>query len=289
MKKAELVVNMGGALGEGICWDETERLLYWIDISENKIFVYNMENSTIKIVDVRQNIGFVALREQGGLVAGLEDGLYSVDVDSGETKCLVKVESDKKSNRFNDGECDCMGRIWAGTMAIEDVTNGSGSFYCIDTDFSVEKKIETTRVSNGVAFSPDNKTMYHIDSPTGEVCAYDFDKKAGQISGKRCAVNVPQEMGFPDGMTVDSDGNLWVGMWAGSAVVKYDGATGQMLEKIDIPALHVTTMVFGGADMDEMFVITAKKKTDLNEFPNAGGMFRVKMDVKGLRTYKFGG
>ena len=289
MKKAELVVNMGGTLGEGICWDETERLLYWIDISENKIFVYNMENSTVKIVDVGQNVGFVALREQGGLVAGLEDGLYSVDTDSGKTKCLVKVESDNKSNRFNDGECDCMGRIWAGTMAKSDETNGSGSFYCIDTDLSVEKMIEKTRISNGIAFSPDNKTMYHIDSPSGEVSAFDFDKRSGQIVGKRCAANVPKEMGFPDGMTVDADGNLWVGMWAGSAVVKYDGATGQMLEKIDIPALHVTTMVFGGAGMDEMFVITAKKKTDLNEFPNAGGMFRIKMDVKGRRTYKFGG
>ena len=112
-------------------------------------------------------------------------------------------ESDYFSNfeyRFNDGECDCMGRLWIGTMAKDTDINETGALYCIGTDLSVEKKINKTSISNGIAFSPDNNTMYFIDSMTREVAAFDFYKRTGQIAGKRCVVRVPDSFGIPDGI-----------------------------------------------------------------------------------------
>lgn len=294
MKKAELLVNLGGILGEGICWDEIDGMLYWIDLLDNKIFSYGISTRTIKILDAGQNTGCIAVREKGGLIAGLQHGIYYVDMKSGSMELVVSPEADKPGNRFNDGECDCMGRFFAGTMskALDSGagdTTPRGSLYRMDPDGQVEKVLEDVTISNGIGYSPDNTIMYFIDSPTQCVDAFDYDKATGAIQNRRVVVEVPKELGMPDGMTVDAEGMLWVGMWGGGAVVRFDPATGKMLEKIELPAPFVTTMVFGGKDMDEMFVNTAKMNTDLNQYPDAGGVFRIKMDVKGQHTYKFKG
>ncbi len=294
MKKPELLINLGGIIGEGICWDEQTQMLYWIDLLENKIFAYDINKSSLKIIDAGQNTGCIAVREKGGLIAGLQNGIFFVDIETGKLTPVVDPESDKPDNRFNDGECDCMGRLWAGTMSKK-LDSGSGdntpagALYLIDTDLKVTKKLPAVTISNGIGYSPDNKIMYYIDSPTRNVDAFDFDKETGEITNRRAVVHVTEDVGMPDGLTVDADGNLWVGMWGGGAVVKYSPQTGQMLEKIEIPAPFITTMVFGGKEMDEMFVNTAKMNTDLNKYPDAGGVFRIKMDVKGQPTYKFKG
>jgi len=294
MKKAELLVNLGGVIGEGICWDESANMLYWIDLLANKIFSYDLSANAIKILDVGQNTGCIAVREKGGLIAGLQHGIYFVDMSTEKMELVASPEADKPGNRFNDGECDCMGRFFAGTMskALDSGagdTTPHGSLYRMDADGSVEKVLENVTISNGIGFTPDNTVMYYIDSPTHCVDAFDYDKETGAISGRRQVVVVPEELGMPDGMTVDAEGMIWVGMWGGGAVVRFDPATGKMLEKIELPAPFVTTMVFGGKDMDEMFVNTAKMNTDLNKYPDAGGVFRIKMDVKGQYTYKFKG
>lgn len=294
MKKPELLINLGGIIGEGVCWDETDEMLYWIDLLENKIFAYDINTSTVKIIDAGQNTGCIAVREKGGLVAGLQHGIFFVDTDTGKLTPVVDPESHKPENRFNDGECDCMGRLWAGTMSKK-LDSGSGdntpvgALYCIDADLSVTKKIPAVTISNGIGYTPDNKTMYYIDSPTKNVDAFDFDKDTGEITNRRVVVHVDEKEGMPDGLTVDAEGNLWIGMWGGGQVVKYDPTSGELLERIKVPAPFVTTMVFGGKNMDEMFINTAKMNTDLNEYPDAGGVFRVKMDVKGQYTYKFKG
>ena len=294
MKKPELLINLGGVIGEGICWDERDGMLYWIDLLDNKIFAYNTEKSTLKIINTCQNTGCIRVREKGGLVAGLQNGFFFVDLESGELTPVTDPEADKPDNRFNDGTCDCMGRFWAGTMS-KALDSGAGdltprgSLYCLDADFKVSKKIDGVMISNGIGYSPDNSVMYYIDSPTAEVAAFDFDKNTGNITNRRSVVKVPEEVGMPDGMTVDSDGNLWVAMWCGGAVVKYDPDTGQMLDKIELPVQSVTAMVFAGRDLDEMYVTTARIGTDLNKYPDAGGVFRIKTDVKGRLTNRFKG
>ena len=294
MKKAELLINLGGILGEGICWDETDSMLYWIDLLDNKIYSYDISTNTIKIFDVGQNTGCIAVREKGGLIAGLQHGIYYVDMKTGSMELAASPEADKPGNRFNDGECDCMGRFFAGTMskALDSGagdTTPRGSLYRMEPDGRIEKVLSDVTISNGIGYSPDNTVMYYIDSPTQCVDAFDYDKATGAIRNRRVVVEVPKELGMPDGMTVDAEGMIWVGMWGGGAVVRFDPATGKVLEKIELPAPFVTTMVFGGKDMDEMFVNTAKMNTDLNKYPDAGGVFRIKMDVRGQYTYKFKG
>ena len=218
MKKPELLINLGGIIGEGICWDENTQMLYWIDLLVNQIYAYDMNKKSLNIIDVGQNTGCVAVREKGGLVAGLQHGIFFVDIETGELTPVIDPESDKPDNRFNDGECDCMGRLWAGTMSKK-LDSGSGdntpagALYCIDTDLSVTKKIPKATISNGIGYSPDNSIMYYIDSPTRNVDAFDFDKETGEITNRRAVVHVDEETGMPDGLTVDADGNLWVGMW----------------------------------------------------------------------------
>ena len=294
MKKPELLINLGGVIGEGICWDETDSMLYWIDLLENKIFSYDTIINTVKILDVGQNTGCIAVREKGGLIAGLQHGIYFVDMKSGKMELAASPEADKPGHRFNDGECDCMGRFFAGTMskALDSGagdTTPHGALYRMDPDGRVEKVIDHVTISNGIGYSPDNTIMYYIDSPTHHVDAFDYDKATGAIRNRRMVVDVPEELGMPDGLTVDAEGMLWVGMWGGGAVVRFNPATGKVLEKIELPAPYVTTMVFGGKGMDEMFVNTAKMNTDLNKYPDAGGVFRIRMDVKGQYTYKFKG
>jgi sugar lactone lactonase YvrE len=292
MKKPELLVNLGGIIAEGICWDEKDKMLYWIDLLENKIFAYNIKNPTIRIINVNQNTGCVRVREQGGLIAGLQNGIFFVDVESGKLTPVADPESDKPGNRFNDGTCDCMGRFWAGTMS-KALDSGSGdltprgSLYCVGTDYKITRKLDNVIISNGIGYSKDNSTMYYIDSPTREVAAFDFEKESGEISNKRSVVKIPEEIGMPDGMAVDAEGKLWVAMWGGGAVVRYDPDNGRMLEKIDIPVKSVTSLVFGGDDMDEMYVTTARMDTDLNMYPDAGGVFKIKMDVKGQHWIGF--
>jgi sugar lactone lactonase YvrE len=294
MKKPELLVNLGGILGEGICWDETDGMLYWIDLLDNKMFSFDLDANIIKILDVGQNTGCIAVREQGGLIAGLQHGIYYVDMKTGKMDLASSPEADKPGNRFNDGECDCMGRFFAGTMSKAlgsgaGDTTPRGSLYRMDPDGHIEKVLEDVTISNGIGYSPDNTVMYYIDSPTQCVDAFDYDKETGAIRNRRAVVEVPKELGMPDGMTVDAEGMLWVGMWGGGAVVRFNPATGKALEKIELPAPFISTMVFGGKDMDEMFVNTAKMNTDLNQYPDAGGVFRIKMDVRGQYTYKFKG
>ena len=294
MNKPELLINTAGKIAEGICWDEDSGMLYWIDLLENKIFAFNDGKNTLKIIDTGQNTGCIRVRERGGLIAGLQNGIYFVDIESGRLTLITDPENDRKDNRFNDGSCDCKGRFWAGTMS-KALDSGAGdltprgALYCMETDFSVKRKISPVTISNGLGFSPDNSTMYYIDSPTNEVAAYDYHSGTAEIGNKRAAVKVAEETGMPDGLTVDSEGMLWVAMWRGGAVVRYDPADGREIGRIELPVKSVTATAFGGENMDDLFITTARIETDLNKYPDAGGIFRVRVGVKGRPAYKFKG
>ena len=204
-------------------------------------------------------------------------------------------EADKPENRFNDGKCDCSGRFWAGTMSKKlDSGYGdsgpAGSVYCLEPDLRISRKIENVTISNGLGWSPDNGTLYYIDSPTKTVAAYDFDRRNGGISRKRVVVELPDGfVGMPDGMCVDAEGMLWIALWGGAGVTRWDPATGGLLQKLAVPALNVTSCVFGGTKLDELFITTARLGTDTQAYPLAGGLFRVKPGVTGLPPFAFAG
>jgi sugar lactone lactonase YvrE len=291
MNELMLILDARAGNAEGPVWDFERRLLYWVDIPCGKVHIYNPSNREDKAINVGQSAGCVVMKKSGGLLVALQNGIYDLDPISGEMSLITDPERHIPNNRFNDGKCDPAGRLWAGTMA-EDAKGAAGSLYVMEKDQRVNRVLTGIGISNGIAWSPDEKTMYYIDTPTMHIDAFDYNVKSGAISKRRTVVEVTEEMGHPDGMTIDVEGKLWVAMWGGWAVTRWDPFTGTLLGKIDVPAAKVSCCTFGGADLDELYITTAREKIPedkLADQPCAGGIFKIKMEVKGLRSYKFDG
>jgi sugar lactone lactonase YvrE len=289
--QVELVLDSKATLGEGPSWDAEKKWLSWIDIVEQKVHIFNPDTKRNRTIVVDQNVGAAAPRKSGGFVLALRDGLYTLDIMTEQLTPIAHPERYLPNNQFNDGKCDSEGRFWAGTMEGNE-TKGAGSLYCLDVDHTVRKMVENVTVSNGLTWSPDNKTMYYIDTPTLQIVAFDFDGETGTIQNRRVVVDIPPQTGNPDGMTSDMEGMLWVAHWGGYQVTRWDPFTGKLLNSIPIPAPIVTSCSFGGENMDELFVTTARiglSEVLLEKYPASGGLFRIQTDVKGVPMYPFGG
>ncbi|MSR82977.1 MAG: SMP-30/gluconolactonase/LRE family protein [Candidatus Latescibacteria bacterium] len=287
----ELLVDFRAKIGEGPLWDEQAQVLYWVDIMGNQLCIYDPVKKQNTPIDVGQPVGTVVVRESGGLMLALQDGLASFDLKSHEVKILVDPEAHLPDNRFNDGKCDPAGRFWAGTMAFA-ATKGVGSLYCMDTDLSVRKMLGEISISNGILWSQDHQTMYYIDSLKMDVRAYDFDLKTGDIANERVACQIPKEMGLPDGMAIDAEGMLWVAHYNGSRVCRWNPQDGQVLETIPLPVSRVTACAFGGPDLDQLYITSASQGMSPEEWqkePHAGGLFVCSPGVKGVPTFRFKG
>ncbi|MDR1060291.1 MAG: SMP-30/gluconolactonase/LRE family protein [Clostridiales bacterium] len=294
MERVSLIVNLGCAIGEGPVYDASADRLCWIDILGGKIHAYRLADGSVASIAVNQSVGSVALRESGGFVAALQNGFCFIDEPDGALREIAAPERDKPNNRMNDGKCDSKGRFWAGTMS-RDLDSGYGAYrpegalYCLDADLTVTRKAKGVILSNGIDWSPDDKTLYYIDTPTRTVAAYAFDAETGAIGSPRIAASVPESMGMPDGMCVDAEGMLWVALWGGHAVSRWNPATGELLETIEIPALNVSSCAFGCKDYGELFVTTARVGTDVSQYPGAGGLFSVRPGVSGRPCNLFKG
>ena len=293
----ELVIDSKSILAEGPCWDEQKQLLYWLDGLGEKVHTYNPEDNTNRTIDVGQPVGCITLRKSGGAVVGLQNGLYSLDLTTQALTPIVDPESHLPNNRFNDGKSDCAGRLWAGTMS-RDYDEGkadslpAGSLYCMDTELRVRRVFGGVAISNGLGWSPDNATMYYIDSPTRQVAAFDFDPESGDIENRRVAVEIPEGGGIPDGMTVDEEGMIWVAQWGGYQVSRGDPNTGELLQRIHVPVANVTSCAFGGPELEELYITTSSIGVGEQEDPkqsHAGGVFVARPGVRGMQAFRFGG
>ncbi len=285
------VLNTDAVLAEGPSWDADNDLLYWVDIEGMKVHVYDPETDTDRSIDVGQRVGAVAARKSGGLVLAMHHGFYLLDLETEKLTPISDPEADRPNNRFNDGKCDAAGRFLAGTLDFEE-KEPLGAFYRMDTDRSVTKLFGDVTISNGLAWSPDNGTMYYIDTPKRRVDAFDYDIETGTPSNGRTVVEIPAGEGGPDGMASDSEGMIWVAQWGGWKVSRWNPATGKLIGEIKMPVERVTACAFGGKDLDELYVTTARRDLDeegMKKQPLAGKVFRVKVGIKGLPTYKFGG
>jgi len=285
MEPIELILDAKALLGEGAAWDVERKRLYWVDIIGTKVHMYNPETGEDRAIDVGQQVGTLAPRQKGGLVLAMENGLYFLDEDSGALEFINDPESDLKENRFNDGKCDPAGRFWAGTLGAQ-----PGGLYRMDHDLSVHKMVDGIRTSNGIIWSLDKRTMYYIDTPTMEVSAFDYDNTTGEISNRRAVVRVAEGEGHPDGMTIDAEGMLWVAMWNGWQVNRYDPQTGNKIGSIPVPAARVTSVAFGGDHLDELYITSARLQAEGEELanqPHAGGLFKARPGVKGVPGYSF--
>jgi len=290
--QVELVLNSRAMIGEGPVWDHQRLHLLWVDIAGNALHEFDPASGVDTVTDVGQPISAVGLRADGGLVAALRDGFGILRSDRGRIDELIDVEKDRPANRMNDGKCDCRGRFWAGTQAV-DHTRGAGSLYCLersDGRLRVSRKLPGLTIANGLDWSSDNTRMYYIDSVTQRIDMFDFDADRGALRNRRTFVAIPPAEGLPDGMTVDSEGYLWVALFGAGRVRRYD-PDGRIDMEIRFPVSLVTSCAFGGAALDKLYVTTARHRLTADEAaaqPTAGGLFVCQPGPRGRPSYAFG-
>lgn len=285
--QVELVLDAKALLGEGPVWDDSSRLLYWVDIDRCEIHRFDPVTSEDLKLYVGEPVGAVALRAGGGLVFARKSGFAVLDAWGSLPRAIAEVESARDDTRMNDSACDSRGRFWAGTMHV-DLEPGHGSLYRLDPDLTVTQMLTRVSISNGIAWSLDDTTMYYVDTPTGGIDAFDFDLEAGTIRERRRIVTIDPADGLPDGLVVDAAGCLWLGLWDGWAVRRYT-PDGELLGVVDVPVARVTKCAFGGPELDDLYVTTAAPDEPDARQPNAGGVFCARTGVRGVRAHRFGG
>ncbi len=287
---AELEFKIPAKLGEGAFWNYKKDEFYWIDIEEKQLHIYSPKTKENKSIIMPCRIGtIVPSEEENKAVVALEDGIYIVDTKTEEINVLSDVESDIVENRFNDGKCDPNGNLWVGSMHLKQ-SQPNASLYRINAEGKTDTMVKNITISNGIVWSKDTKTMYYIDTPTGNIKAYDYDTKTSTVTNERVAVEVSEKDGFPDGMAIDENDMLWVGMWNGDAVAQFNPKTGKLISKVQVPAHNVTSCAFGGDNLDELYITTASVDMTAEEkkkYPLAGSLFKIKLNVKGVRSNFF--
>jgi sugar lactone lactonase YvrE len=282
------VADVQAVLGEGPIWVAREAALYWLDIKGRKIFRLS-EAGELDQWPTPFRVGSIAPRANGGFIAGTDQGIAEIDLSSGRLQILFNPEEELASNRFNDGKVDRSGRFWAGTMDDEE-RRASGALYRFMEDLSWVAVDAGYKVTNGPAFSPDGKRMYHNDSARQVTYVFDIDE-AGNAANRRTFLQFGEGDGYPDGMTVDAEGCLWIAFWDGGCVRRYS-PDGELLRTVEMPVSRPTSCAFGGSGLDRLYVTSARiglDETALGMQPNAGGLFLVTPGVQGIADVPFGG
>lgn len=287
-KTLRCVADVKAVLGEGPVWVEREQALYWVDIKGRKIFRLG-EGEELARWDTPFRVGAIAPRDTGGFIAGTEEGFATVDFDRTRFDIIGNPEPDRPDNRFNDGKVDRTGRFWAGTMDDTE-KEAAGTLYRLDFDLRWTAADDGYRVTNGPAFSPGGRLMYHADSARQIIYAYDVDE-GGELGERTTFARFGENDGYPDGMTVDAEGCLWVAFWDGWCVRRFS-PTGECIRIIDLPVQRPTSVAFGGPRLDRLYVTSASIGLDdlaLQMQPHAGGLFQCSPGVIGIAELPFGG
>lgn len=286
----ECVLPWGAHLAEGPVWAPHEKRLYWVDILAPSVHRFDPATRTNEEVVLPRLVSAVVPRRSGSLAALTQDGLEALDFDSGHLEPLVDPEAEVPDNRFNDGKCDRLGRLWGGTMRL-DASRATGALYAIAGDRSWKRVAAGFTVANGLDWSPDGRTFYFADSAPGRIYAYDFDLTAGAIGNRRIFAEINAEDGRPDGLAVDSEGFLWCAIWDGWCVRRYD-PDGRLEREVRLPVPRPTSVAFGGEDLKTLFITTARIRLPsrvLAEAPFSGGLFAIQAPTAGLPISEFAG
>jgi sugar lactone lactonase YvrE len=275
-----------GLLTEGVRWHAERQELLWVDILGRGFHRATLTSDgrpdQIRTMALDRHVGAVAPVAGGGYVLAAGQGFLFAD-EAGSVVELAQPEAGHVGVRMNDGACDPQGRLWAGTMAYDE-TPGAGALYRLELDGSCTTVLTGLTISNGIGWSPDGGTMYLSDSGLRLVEAFDFDGPTGAISGRRTLVRIDQPGTAPDGLTVDEQGDIWVGIYGGWAVHRY-GPEGSLQATVPIPAAQATSCAFGGDDGRTLFVTTGRERleeAELQRQPDAGRVFSVTgLDVRG--------
>jgi sugar lactone lactonase YvrE len=284
----EVALHARAQLGEGPTWDAAGGRLLWVDILGKE--VHRLDPSTGRdevLQSTSQHVGAVKPRAGGGVVVNLRDGIGLYDPD-GSFRWLVSLEV--AGCRGNDAAVDAAGSLWAGTMRYDERPGGA-RLYRVGPDGEVEVAVDRVTVSNGLGWSPDGRLMYYVDTPTRRVDVLDVDADSGMVSGRRPFVDLRDLAGFPDGLTVDADGCVWVAAWDGGAVRRWT-PDGELDRTVEVPAVRTTACAFGGPDLGDLYITTATTGLDpdrLAEQPLAGSVFVLPGAGPGLPGHAFAG
>lgn len=280
-------------IGESPVWDRRVGKLYFVDIHHGKVLAYDYEKQSTEAVaqfpgkDITPII--LSKNNPNVLIAGINRDLAKIPLNSKTAEPLVlhTVQNDKPKNRFNDGKADSRGRVWVGTMGYEEPKlNGkweknAGALFKFSKENSTSPAVMIRGVSiaNGLAWNHDGTNFYYIDTPSEEIAQYDYYAETGNIANRKVVFSTKGKgLGFPDGMTIDEDDNLWIALYGGGSVIQVNPATGTLLKRIPIPAKFTTSAAWGGPDLDILFVTTSKRwltPADIEQQPGAGSLYAV--------------
>jgi sugar lactone lactonase YvrE len=285
----ELILDARAELGEGPLWDDWRERLLFVDIMRGHVHEFDPVTKRDRVLEVAEPVGAVALTMKGDWLIATKTGFWRLDPESGRKSMVAAVEDDQPDTRMNDGSVDRRGRFWAGTMGIG--VRERGSLYRLDPDGTVTRMLTNVSTSNGIDWSPDDRLMYYVDTPTRRIDCFDFDDASGTIANRRPFVTFPAGPGRPDGLVVDGDGHVWVALWAGGAVQRY-APDGRLEHDIRFPVTLTTKCAFGGPDRRDVYVTSAWIDLTAEERARqsiAGGVFRLRPGPAGQPSRRFAG
>jgi sugar lactone lactonase YvrE len=272
-------------LGEGPHWSVRKQALLWVDSLGSSICRFRPTTGSVDRWQMPGTVAWIIERMHAvDFVVGLQKEIVQFDLESGTTQPLLQSEPHLPENRLNDAKVDPRGSLWYGTMP-RDAQADTGGLYRLDPDGGLTRHDGGYRVSNGPAFAPDGRFLYHTDSMRALVYRFELSD-TGELSNRTVFLRLNAADGYPDGMTVDSEGCLWVAFWGGSRVSRYS-VRGELVRSIALPASQITSCAFGGADMDRLYVTSAATGVEGEQF--AGALFEVDPQVRGLSPNLFGG
>ncbi len=297
MLDIRVCVPCRNTLGEGPLWDVDQERLYWIDGLGQEIWRAAPDGSDLRTWTLPAVIGSMALRAQGGAILALETGLHLFDFETGALDLIAHPEEGLPGVRLNDGKVDCKGRFIVGSLDMEALAPAAlapprGSLYRLDTDLSLQRLDTGICIANGPCWSPDQRTFYFTDSALDTIFAYDWDVQTGTPHHKRTFATLPPRC-IPDGGTVDSQGYVWTaanGAFSGIGELRRYAPDGTLERKISLPVPKPTSLMFGGADLDILFVTTMNIEGEIPSTPQDGSLFAIHgLGISGLPERRFGG
>jgi D-xylono/L-arabinono-1,4-lactonase len=272
----ELIADYACETGENPLWHPLEKRLYWTDIPNGRLFRYNPNTGHHEEIYQGRSVGGFTFEADGGLLLFRDRGNVALWRD-GEFVEIVGEIAAELDSRFNDVIADPAGRVFCGTMSSE---HSKGSLYRLDLDGRITQVLDSIGCSNGMGFSPDLKTLYYTDSFAREIYCFDYDIETGSLANRRVFATIPESDGFPDGLAVDQEGRVWSALWDGFGLVRFN-QDGNIANRVQFPTRKVSSLTFGGEDLQDISVTTAGGNTKPEDGEAAGSLFRIRLGAIG--------